>query len=138
MKTTNSIRWFFMLHLALLVYASSSFFSKNAAGCSFLSRPFILFYGGEIFVLGVYAVLWQQVLKHLPVTLAYTNKAVTVLWGMLIGYGFFHEQISRKQLLGAGIVIIGCVLYNLADQGGDREEAKEGEQACCLIWASIC
>ena len=115
MKNIQSIRWLLLLHLALLVYSCSSIFSKNAAGKPFLSLPFLLFYGGMIAVLGVYAVLWQQVLKHLPVTLAYTNKAVTVVWGMLIGYLLFKEQITGRQLAGAVIVIAGCVLYTLAD-----------------------
>ncbi len=115
-ENTGRGRWFLLLHAALLVYACSGIFSKSAAGQRFLSLPFILLYGGMILVLGVYAVLWQQVLKHMPVTVAYTNKAVTVVWGMLIGMAVFHEHITAKQLAGAGILIVGCVLYALADR----------------------
>ena len=32
-----------------------------------------------------YAFGWQQVIKHLPLTTAYANKAVTVVWGILLG-----------------------------------------------------
>ena len=124
----SSARWFLLLHLALLVYSCSSIFSKNAAGQTFLSIPFLLLYGGMICVLGVYAVLWQQVLKHLPVTMAYTNKAVTVVWGMLIGSLLFHEQITPKQLAGAAVVMTGCVLYSLADRG-EGHSSVEGNNA---------
>ncbi len=133
--TSGRGRWFLLLHAALLLFSCTGVLSKSAAARPFLSLPFILFYGGMFVVLGIYAVLWQQVLKHLPVTLAYTNKAVTVVWGMLFGMLVFHEHISPRQLFGAVVVISGCVLYVLADReaGGDggtntaealREEEK--------------
>ena len=121
MNSFRSSRYasYLLLHLALLVYACTSIFSKQAAGCPFLSLPFILFYGGMIAVLGVYAVLWQQVLRQMPVTVAYASKAVTVVWGMLIGSLLFQEKIQGRQLLGAAIVIAGCILYTFA--GADRQ-----------------
>lgn len=120
-NNSGRARWFLLLHAALLVYSCSGIFSKSAAGQRFMSLPFILFYGGMILVLGIYAVLWQQVLKHLPVTFAYTNKAVTVVWGMLIGMAVFQERISGKQLLGAAVLIVGCILYTLADRDEQAE-----------------
>ena len=78
-------RWFLVLHLILGVYAASSVCSKLAAGQPFLSVPFILLYGGMLAALVAYALGWQQVIKHLPLTTAYANKAVTVVWGILQG-----------------------------------------------------
>ena len=60
-----------------------------AAGYSFLSLPFIFWYGLVILNLGIYAVVWQQIIKHLPLTTAYANKAVTIVWGILWGSLFF-------------------------------------------------
>ena len=97
----NSAKWFLLLHLILGVYASSSVCSKLAAQQPFLSVGFILLYGGMLAALVVYAFGWQQVIKHLPLTTAYANKAITVVWGILLGFLLFGESITlRRQRRG--------------------------------------
>jgi hypothetical protein len=45
-------------------------------------------------VLFVYAILWQQVLKKIPLTTAIANKSITIVWGMIFGLLFFEEKVS--------------------------------------------
>ena len=111
----GKIFWFLILHIALLIYSMTGLFSKNASMHPFLSLPFILFYAGMIMILGIYAILWQQVIKHLPLTTAYVNKAVTVVWGVLLGIVFFRERISPLQACACVVIIGGTVLYVRAD-----------------------
>ncbi|MCF0129463.1 MAG: EamA family transporter [Pseudobutyrivibrio sp.] len=111
----KNFKTLFLLHLLLMVYSLSSLCSKMAAGESFLSLKFCLFYGGLIALLGVYAIGWQQAIKRLDLTVAYANKAVTVVWGIVWGKVFFDEPITLKKLIGAAIVISGVVLYSIAD-----------------------
>ena len=116
------------LHVLLLVYSSTSFFSKNAAQHEFLSPAFIGFYIGMIVVLGIYAVGWQQVIKHLPLTLAFANKAVTVAWGMFWSVAFFHEAITAQMIVGAIIVMVGVALFSYADAREQQEaNASRGD-----------
>ena len=105
-----------MLHLILGVYAASSVCSKLAAGQPFLSVPFILLYGGMLAALVAYALGWQQVIKHLPLTTAYANKAVTVVWGILLGFLIFDEAVTPRQIVGAVLIIAGIVRFVRADQ----------------------
>lgn len=107
----TNIRTLLLLHVLLGVYSLSSVFSKLAAGESFLSFRFCLFYGLVIFLLMIYAFFWQQVIKRLPLILAYANKAVTVVWGMIWGSVLFNEGITVKKVIGALTVIIGIVLF---------------------------
>ena len=58
---------------------------------------------------------WQQVIKHLPLTTAYANKAVTVVWGILLGMAVFGEAVTPRQVVGAVIIIAGIVLFVRAD-----------------------
>ena len=81
----------------------------------FLSLRFFLFFGGEFLLLGIYAIGWQQILKRLPLTLAYTNKAVTLVWSLLFGVLLFHERVGIKQILGCALVVAGVVLFVRAD-----------------------
>ncbi len=112
-KENRNILIILLLHVLLLVFSCAGIFSKFASRESFLSLRFCLLYGGLVFILGIYAVFWQQIIKRLPLTFAYANKAVTVIWGMVWGVIFFGEQITAKKLIGAAIVFAGVVLYSL-------------------------
>ena len=117
-------KWFLLLHVILGVYAGSSVCSKLAARQPFLSAAFILLYGLMLAALVVYAVGWQQVIKHLPLTTAYANKAVTVVWGILLGLAVFGEAVTLRQIIGAVIIICGIVLFVRADN-----ENRDGEDS---------
>ena len=106
------IKSYILLHMVLLLYSMGGICSKLAAGQSFLSLKFILFYGILLLNLAVYALLWQQILKCLPLVTAYANKAITVIWGMLWGYLFFQEQIRVQQIIGGLIILTGIILFD--------------------------
>ena len=106
----------------LALYSLSSVCAKLAAGFDFMSLGFVGCYAGMVALLGAYAVGWQQVIKRLPLTYAYANKAVTVIWGIVWGVLLFDEQVSPLKLLGALVVLAGVVLFSLA-------EKDEGERA---------
>lgn len=109
------------LHLLLLLYSLSGFFSKTASAEPFLSWEFILLYGGMMLIMVTYAFGWQQVIKRLPLTTAFANKAVTVVWGIVWGTLFFGEKITPGKLVGAAMIVAGVVLFVKAD-GGKPDE----------------
>ena len=117
------------LHVLLLVYSLSGIFSKLASSQEFLSPEFILLYGGMLFVLFAYAVVWQQIIKRLPLSVAFANKAVTVVWGIVWGWLFFHEEVSAGMLVGAAVVMVGVVLYSTdaTQNDADARQEREGE-----------
>ena len=53
----------------------------------------------------------------MPLTTAFANKAITVVWGIIWGLIFFQERITAGKLLGAALVIAGVALYATADGG---------------------
>ena len=106
---------YILLHLTLMIYSMSGVCSKMAAGESFLSFKFCLFYGGVIALLDFYAIAWQQIIRVLPLTTAFANKAVTTAWGLLWGLLFFHEQITIGKIVGVALVISGVILFSAAD-----------------------
>ena len=114
-KLNKSILVLIALHVLLLFYSMSGIFSKNAAHQPFLSVPFILLYGGMLAVLFIYAIGWQQIIKRLPLTVAFANKAVTVVWGMVWGVLIFGEHISIQMIVGAVLVIAGIIWYSVED-----------------------
>lgn len=116
----------FALHLMLMLYSMSEICSKKAAGENFLSVRFCLYYGTVILLLGVYAIGWQQVIKRIPLTTAFANKAVTVVWGLVWGALFFREAVTPGKLLGAALVITGVILFERADGEAAESETDHG------------
>lgn len=117
------------LHVLLAVYSLSSVCAKLASGFEFMSFGFIGCYAGMIALLGAYAVGWQQIIKRLPLTYAYANKAVTVLWCIVWGVLLFHEQVSALKLLGAAVVLAGVVLFSLAEKDDAGSDAPASGEA---------
>ncbi|MDE6950976.1 MAG: transporter [Lachnospiraceae bacterium] len=115
----SDIKTYLLLHILLVIFSFSSVCSKLAAGEEFMSFRFIALYGLVILLLGIYAIFWQQVIKNMPLTAAYANRAVTVFWGMVWGLIIFKEKITLGKAVGAVIVIAGIILFALSD----REEA---------------
>lgn len=105
-----------LLHIMLMIYSMSGICSKKAAGEEFLSPMFCVYYALIIILLGFYAIGWQQIIKRLPLTTAFANKAVTVVWGIVWGALFFQESVTVGKIIGAALVIAGVVLYAYADK----------------------
>lgn len=124
MKST-SFKVIFLLHLLVMVYSLSGVFTKAASNSEFPSFKFILCYGMVIFILGIYAIGWQQIIKRMSLTTAFANKAVTVVWGIIWGVLFFRESITLGKLIGAALVISGVILFVIADGDTDAEEDKD-------------
>ena len=108
-KKLNGVDFIF-LHITLLIYSLSSILSKMAAGYAFLSVQFFALYGGMLVLLVIYALLWQQVLKRFALNVAFVNKSVIVVWGMVWGVLFFNERVTPLMVLGSVIVLIGLRL----------------------------
>ncbi len=116
-----------ILHILLGVYSLTGVASKYAAGEEFLSPRFVMFYGLSLTGLFIYAFVWQQIIRHMPLITAYANKGVTVIWGILWGYFIFSEEITMRKITGAIIIIGGIVLIVTADK--DQELPPSGEDA---------
>ena len=91
---TRKANYYLLLHILLFVFSFTGVLSKFASKQEFLSIKFCVFYAGIICILGVYAIVWQQILKHIPLTTAFCNKAVGIIWGIIWGFLIFKETIK--------------------------------------------
>ena len=103
---------FLLLHGLLLLYSFSDVFSKLAAKTELFSIPFCLCYGAVILILFAYAVGWQQVIKRMPLSIAFANKAITTVWGTVWGVFLFNESFTVGKGAGILLVMAGIVLYS--------------------------
>lgn len=112
----TEIRNYIYLHVIFIFYSINGIISKMASKTAFLSPRFLLFYGLLLFNLFVYAILWQNALKIMPLSKAYSNKAVTTIWGIVWGSLFFNEKITLQMIIGAFIIIGGILMVVYDDE----------------------
>ena len=113
-----------MLHISLLFSSLSGVCSKMASRYTdqIFSFSFIFWFGLVFVIMFAYAIIWQQILKRMPLTVAYANKPVTLIWGIIWGALIFGEKITANMLIGAAVIFAGIYLVT-----GETEE-KGGEK----------
>ena len=94
------------LYMAFLIYSVSSVCAKLAAQQSTMIKV-IVFLGLEIGCLGIYAIVWQQVLKKFSLVTAMASKGIVVIFNMIWSVLLFKEVITIYNIIGAGIIICG-------------------------------
>lgn len=108
-----------MLQAVFLIYSIYSVVAKFASDKETFSLEFILIFGVGVVILGVYAILWQQVIKRFELSVAYANKAITLLWAIVWGVVIFGEKITLGKVAGIILVMIGIFILN----SGKEEQA---------------
>lgn len=111
MKVGNYSKYL-ILYLAYFVYSISAVCAKYAAKQTTV-KGVVLFILLEIACLGVYALIYQQALKRFPLSVALSNKGITVILTLMWAVLLFHEQISGFNLLGSASIIAGICLVSL-------------------------
>lgn len=105
-----------VLHLGLMISSLSGVFAKTAAQQELFSVRFFFFYGLDLTAMFVYAILWQQILKRMPLTVAYSNRPVSLVWGLLWGFVLFQETVTWNMLLGAAVIFAGIYIMVTSDE----------------------
>ena len=68
-----------------------------------------------IFSLGLYAFIWQRLIKGTKIAVVYANKSSSILWGQLAAVVLFREHVAWEGLLGLFIIFTGIILVNTSD-----------------------
>lgn len=76
-----------------------------------LSWPYLLWIMGAVGVMGVYALLWQQVIAKMPLSTAYMFKGTSLVFVLLFSALLFGEAITMNNVIGSVIIILGIVLF---------------------------
>ena len=111
MRINSHTKGFSFLLIAYFIYSLTGIFTKNASISKFLSFRYLLFLFGAIFCLGLYAILWQQIIKKMPISDAYMFKGTTIIFTMLIAALIFGEAITITNIIGSIIIIGGITLF---------------------------
>ena len=110
MKQSLNIVSVLLLVSAFLIYSTTGVFTKFASGEIFLSMTYMLYFSMVIVAMGIYAVMWQLILKRVPLSQAYLYKSMTVFFSLFFAFSIFNEEVTWKNMLGAVLIISGIIV----------------------------
>lgn len=106
----KGIKYFALIGVNL-IYACTYICTKMASRQDILSWFYLVWIAGAICVMGVYAVLWQQLIMRMPLSTAYMFKGTSLIFVLLISAILFGEAITINNVIGAVIIIVGIILF---------------------------
>ena len=116
MNKARTWKDYLFLHILFCLYSLFSVCSKLGGKAEQFSLPFFLWYGAAFFLLGLYAIGWQQILKKVSLLHAFSGKAVVILWGIFWGAVLFQEAVTARKIVGAFVVMAGILLYSFSEE----------------------
>ena len=93
------------------IYACTYVCMKKASVFEFLSSPYVLWTVCAVIIMGIYALLWQQILARIPLSTAYVFKGTSLIFVLLLSVLLFGEGITLKNVIGSVIIVSGILLY---------------------------
>jgi len=131
------LKQYIFLYLAFGIDSFATVFGKLASQHETLSLPFIFWYGLDIAVYGVFAILWQQILKKMPLSIAYSNRPIVTILGVIYGVIFFKDRLTVTAVLGIVIIMIGIflVVYEPKNGGAAMADPLPGGRGAGLAGA---
>ena len=113
-----------LLQMVVVIYSINTVIAKFVSDQPFLSFKFIVLYLLEFAVLGIYAVFWQQMIKRFELSIAYANKAMTLLWSLLWSVLIFRDSVTPAKVVGVLLVIAGTIILNseVVDEKAEEDQ----------------
>lgn len=114
MNKKEKIKAYVNLHLSILLFSFTSVFTKMASNAfnengiwSLKLLFFVTLMFGNCFI---YAIVWQKVIKHFELSIAYANKSVYLIWSQIWAVVLFNEVLTLQNIAGLVLVFIGVLV----------------------------
>ena len=113
-------KWILVMQIMVMVYSFVGVLAKISSEFlhdkGFFSFQFI----GTVFamfcILGFYAIIWQVVLKHMQLSIAYANKGFCLFWTLLWSVLFFAEKVTWTNIIGIVIIVSGIMVVTSSNE----------------------
>ena len=112
-----------MIQGAVIVFTLSSVCSKmagmNTGSVTLFGRTInalsfkgYMWMAAEVFCLFLYAIIWQQIIKHFELSVVYANRAFAIFWSFLWSIMIFGEKVRPANIAGILLVFSGIMVIN--------------------------
>ena len=109
-----------LLGATILLQAITLILFKKAAlsieTFSFISVITNVFYLTSFFLFFLRSIIWQLVLKQLPLSVAYPAVSLNIALLLFFGFLIFGEQITWNNILGTIVMFMGVWMINQKEE----------------------
>ena len=113
---TKQNKYYILLFIGFLVYSISGILSKLASNEQLFSFKYCLLYFGIILVLGIYALIWQQVLKYFDLSTAMSFKPIVLILNCLWAILIFDEKLDIRTICGVILIMFGIFIIGVYNE----------------------
>lgn len=110
----SNVKQTVFLHISILIFSATGIFSKMLASNineNGIFNIWTFIFGGLMLInCGLYALFWQQNLRHFEVNVAYAHRAVYNVWSLLWAFFIFSEVITIGNIVGTVLIIAGVLV----------------------------
>ena len=112
-KMNNTVSWkqIISLLVVFLLYSFEPIAAKYTSQQELFSGTFWFGLCVIFGVLGLYAILWQQLLKHIPLSTAYMFRGSTLIYVLILSVILLGDSITVFNCIGALMIVTGIALY---------------------------
>ena len=111
----NNLRYFSFIILSIVFQSFSGIFSKYAAlslqDPSLIGIVTSVFYILSLGCLFLQAIVWQQALRHFPLSFAYPCISITNFVVLFPAAILFHENVTYANIIGLILVTTGIIVF---------------------------
>lgn len=124
-KTKNKVKAAILMQVCIFLFALSNvsfkFMSTAMVTHGLISFECLKFLAMGIGILGIYALLWQQVLKYFDLNVANAIKMLYLLWGIVFSIFILKENYKISNFIGLLFILAGIINIILKDKGERHE-----------------
>ena len=116
MIKNEKVKYYLFLFIGVFVYSIATIFLKFASNKSFLTKEYIFNILMALLFLGIYAIIWQQILKHIQLSVALSFKPVALILNLFWSIYIFNESYDVKVFIGILLIICGIFIMVRNDE----------------------
>ena len=111
-KLSISFKQVVVLLLVFLLYSFEPIAAKYTSQQEWNTFAFWLGLGAVFGILGLYAIFWQQLLKQIPLSVAYMFRGSTLIFVLIMSVILLRDTVTLYNCIGALMIVSGIVLYS--------------------------
>ena len=116
MIKNEKVKYYLFLFIGVFVYSIATIFLKFASNKSFLTKEYIFNILMALLFLGIYAIIWQQILKYIQLSVALSFKPVALILNLFWSIYIFNESYDVKVFIGILLIICGIFIMVRNDE----------------------
>lgn len=111
-KLSISFKQVVALLLVFLLYSFEPIAAKYTSQQEWSTLAFWLGLGAVFGILGMYAIFWQQLLKQIPLSIAYMFRGSTLIFVLIMSIILLGDTVTLFNGIGALMIVSGIVLFS--------------------------